>query len=262
MAQSRSPDRPGPHPRRTHNPLQSHRLYDRIVHLCADVGAHHTRDYEGTTLDTLRQMVALGMGASLLPALYVHLEVICEQLVIARPLPSRAPVRYISLVWLSSSPRENTYLAVVSKLGDSLKPYDATPPRWRFQYSAPANLEQLFWLLIETFVIAGSPLHETWNGVVVDQTKANERIFDGYLVAAVRLGDRRASNSWPGDGTARAAMRGAWLRKRYRACTATPRGLSAPPSRSAVSQGFGRVAEPQAGCRNQRSLISIAYRWR
>lgn len=108
---------------------RGHRLYDQIVHLCADVGAHHARDYEGTTLDTLRQMVALGMGASLLPALYVRSEVIREQLVVARPLSSRAPVRHISLVWRSSSPRENTYLAVVSKLRDSLKPWDATPPR-------------------------------------------------------------------------------------------------------------------------------------
>ena len=103
------------------------RLHDQIVQLCADVGAYHARDYEGTTLDTLRQMIAVGMGLSLLPSLYVRSEVIREQLVVARPMSTRAPVRHISLVWRSDAPREGTYLALVDSLRDSLRPWDTAP---------------------------------------------------------------------------------------------------------------------------------------
>lgn len=97
-----------------------HRLHDQIVRLCEDVGAIHARDYEGTTLDTLRQMVATGMGISLLPALYVRSEVMREQLVVARPMSSGAPVRHVSLIWRRNSPRQHTYEAVAGNLRQSL----------------------------------------------------------------------------------------------------------------------------------------------
>jgi LysR family hydrogen peroxide-inducible transcriptional activator len=50
-------------------------LHDQIAALCRDVGANLRKDYEGTSLDALRQMVAMGMGVTLLPALYVRSEV-------------------------------------------------------------------------------------------------------------------------------------------------------------------------------------------
>ncbi|WP_294931181.1 hydrogen peroxide-inducible genes activator [uncultured Paracoccus sp.] len=103
---------------------RGHQMHDQIVHLCKEVGAIHARDYEGTTLDTLRQMVAIGMGISLLPALYVRSEVLREQLVVARPLTSCAPVRHVALIWRRHSPREQTYLGVAAALSESLAPWD------------------------------------------------------------------------------------------------------------------------------------------
>ncbi|MET4126995.1 hydrogen peroxide-inducible genes activator [Roseovarius sp. MBR-6] len=50
-------------------------LHSQIAALCEDVGARLRQDYEGTSLDALRQMTALGMGASFLPALYALSEV-------------------------------------------------------------------------------------------------------------------------------------------------------------------------------------------
>lgn len=47
-------------------------------------------------------------------------------------------------------------------------------------------------LPIEPFVPEGPPLWDISNGDALDQTRARERILDGYLVAAVRLGDRKA----------------------------------------------------------------------
>ena len=50
-------------------------LHGQIAALCRDVGAHLRSDYEGTSLDALRQMVAMNMGTTLLPALYLRSEV-------------------------------------------------------------------------------------------------------------------------------------------------------------------------------------------
>ena len=46
-----------------------------ISALCESLGATVNRDYEGTSLDTLRQMVVMGMGITFLPSLYVASEI-------------------------------------------------------------------------------------------------------------------------------------------------------------------------------------------
>ncbi|WP_308915371.1 hydrogen peroxide-inducible genes activator [Jannaschia sp. LMIT008] len=76
-----------------------HRLHDTVAELAQATGAHLSLDYEGTSLDTLRQMVATGLGLSVLPALYVRSEVAREALVVARPLAAPQPGRDIGLVW-------------------------------------------------------------------------------------------------------------------------------------------------------------------
>ncbi|WP_167767128.1 LysR substrate-binding domain-containing protein [Jannaschia formosa] len=76
-----------------------HRLHDTVADLAEEVGAILSLDYEGTSLDTLRQMVATGLGLSILPALYVRSEVAREKLVTARPLPDPQPGRDIGLIW-------------------------------------------------------------------------------------------------------------------------------------------------------------------
>ena len=54
---------------------EHHHFHLQIHELCERLGAHVLRDYEGTSLDTLRQMVVLGMGIAFLPALYVRSEI-------------------------------------------------------------------------------------------------------------------------------------------------------------------------------------------
>ena len=60
--------------------ISEHHLFHRqITELCEQVGAHVLRDYEGTSLDTLRQMVVMGMGVAFLPALYAKSEIRNEE---------------------------------------------------------------------------------------------------------------------------------------------------------------------------------------
>ena len=86
-----------------------HRLFDQVRDICAEVGAHLSQDFEGTSLDTLRQMVAMGMGLSLLPALYVKSEVKAREGVVARAIKGRPPERTIGLVWRRGTVREGEY---------------------------------------------------------------------------------------------------------------------------------------------------------
>lgn len=99
------------------------RLDAQIRRLCRRAGAVLASDYEGTTLDTLRQMVASGMGISLLPALYVRSEVLREQLVVARPLAAAAPERELTLAWRRNSPRQAAYAALAGVLRTCLAPW-------------------------------------------------------------------------------------------------------------------------------------------
>jgi LysR family transcriptional regulator, hydrogen peroxide-inducible genes activator len=86
-----------------------HRMHGQIGDFCRAVGARLSPDYEGTSLDTLRQMVAMGMGLSLLPALYVRSEVARERLVVARPLSDPAPARTIGMVWRRGTARSGEF---------------------------------------------------------------------------------------------------------------------------------------------------------
>ena len=82
----------------------AHNLYDKVRDIGRDYGAEISHDYEGTSLDTLRQMVAMGMGISLMPALYVRSEVEPQDIVVARPFRGTAPARTIGMVWRKTSP--------------------------------------------------------------------------------------------------------------------------------------------------------------
>lgn len=86
-----------------------HRLYEQVERICAQYGAHLSHDYEGTSLDTLRQMVAMGMGLSLMPALYVKSEVAHQDIVVARPFRGTPPSRTIGMVWRQRAARESEY---------------------------------------------------------------------------------------------------------------------------------------------------------
>ncbi|MGH6945721.1 MAG: LysR substrate-binding domain-containing protein [Kiloniellales bacterium] len=90
---------------------RGHRLHDQVRALCQEYGANLALDYEGTSLDTLRQMVGMGMGISFMPALYVKSEVAKDsRAVVARSLRSRCPSRTVGMVWRRHSARHEEFL--------------------------------------------------------------------------------------------------------------------------------------------------------
>jgi LysR family transcriptional regulator, hydrogen peroxide-inducible genes activator len=52
-----------------------HHLHRQVAEICADYGMIVLRDYEGTSLDSLRQMAGSGLGLAILPEFYIRSEV-------------------------------------------------------------------------------------------------------------------------------------------------------------------------------------------
>ena len=92
-------------------------LHDQIQVICAEYGAEIVRDYEGTSLDALRQMVAMGMGVTFLPQLYVSSEIDPrEQAVVAIPLSRPGFSRSVGLVWRRGSGARLIYDRIASAI--------------------------------------------------------------------------------------------------------------------------------------------------
>jgi LysR family hydrogen peroxide-inducible transcriptional activator len=93
-----------------------HRLHEQVRQICADSGAELSLDYEATSLDTIRQMVAMGLGISLLPALYIRSEVRPNTMVTARPLAGPQPFRAVGMVWRKRAARAEEYIELAQIL--------------------------------------------------------------------------------------------------------------------------------------------------
>ncbi len=82
-----------------------HRLLDDVRSLAAVSGAILAEDYEGTSLDTLRQMVSIEMGLSLFPELYIRSEMRSENNVALVELDGWVGERQIGVYWRRQSMR-------------------------------------------------------------------------------------------------------------------------------------------------------------
>jgi LysR family hydrogen peroxide-inducible transcriptional activator len=78
-------------------------LHEQVLRLCEQSGARLRRDYEGTSLDALRQMVSIGLGVTFLPALYVDSEVRGESDVHVLKPEKGMLARSIGLAWRRSA---------------------------------------------------------------------------------------------------------------------------------------------------------------
>jgi len=98
-----------------------HLLYRQVADLCSDFGADLSHDFEGTSLDTIRLMVGMGMGISFMPTVYVLFEVAKDTQVVARPLINKPPSRTIALAWRRHSARGDEYRALAAIIRSILR---------------------------------------------------------------------------------------------------------------------------------------------
>lgn len=88
---------------------RNHQLHEVIVALCEECGARLRYDFEGTSLDTLREMVMMGLGVTFLPGLYVRREIVTDPDLKVIELQGRSIYRNIGIVWRKSSSLQRTY---------------------------------------------------------------------------------------------------------------------------------------------------------
>ncbi len=98
---------------------QGHRL-DTIIRRIAEAsGARVSSEYEGTSLDAIRQMAELGAGVAVLPSLYALTEGRRDRGLIVRPIDDRLARRQIALVWRNTSPLETGLRALAAILREA-----------------------------------------------------------------------------------------------------------------------------------------------
>jgi LysR family hydrogen peroxide-inducible transcriptional activator len=102
--------------------LQDHdQLHMQIQRLCDLLGAEVNRQYEGTSLDTLRQMVTMGMGLAFLPALYIHAEIRPGEGLSVLTLSDQGVMREHALLWRRTSPSRQLFRELATKLRSLIK---------------------------------------------------------------------------------------------------------------------------------------------
>jgi LysR family hydrogen peroxide-inducible transcriptional activator len=97
---------------------EHHHFHRQIEELCGRLGAHIRRDYEGTSLDTLRHMVTMGMGIAFLPALYIRSEIHRPLELKVTTLRGEVVERTHALAWRASSPARQLFREISDVIRD------------------------------------------------------------------------------------------------------------------------------------------------
>ncbi len=91
-----------------------HCFRDQVIAQCPDCADRPDTDepFAGSSLETIRHMVASGLGITVLPLTSINPETDQGQLLATRPFRGSAPTRRITLAWRRSFPRPEAVTAV------------------------------------------------------------------------------------------------------------------------------------------------------
>jgi LysR family hydrogen peroxide-inducible transcriptional activator len=78
---------------------------DQVLDLCSQAGAGGPQVLEGSSLETIRLMVASGVGITVMPSSAVDTLPKDDALLRVRPFAEPTPTRRVGLVWRASFPR-------------------------------------------------------------------------------------------------------------------------------------------------------------
>jgi len=101
--------------------VEQYSSYHQMELQCVELGANIARDYEGTSLDALRQMVIMRMGLTFLPALYIFSEIHQPQGLSIRDVEKLKLSRTHVLAWRRNSPNRSFYRQLAEKIRELAK---------------------------------------------------------------------------------------------------------------------------------------------
>lgn len=91
-------------------------LHDLVEQLAMKAGTYLSRDYEGGSLDAVRQMAVMGAGVAILPSLYALAEAVRDPEFKIRRLDHPDAVHPIALHWRCTSPAAEDFRRLASEL--------------------------------------------------------------------------------------------------------------------------------------------------
>jgi LysR family hydrogen peroxide-inducible transcriptional activator len=100
---------------------EGHCLRDQALEVCGRVSVKEPQDFRATSLETVRQMVAAGIGTTLLPALAIDETGLPEASLAVRPFNDPRPNRVITAAWRATSAREATMREVGQVIRDAVR---------------------------------------------------------------------------------------------------------------------------------------------
>ena len=101
---------------------EGHCLRDQALSVCG-AGSDNREEVRATSLETLRQMVGMGLGITLLPAMAVDASPrLTKKTIAIRPFKAPAPGRTIGLIWRKRAPFAETFERLAETLKQTLPP--------------------------------------------------------------------------------------------------------------------------------------------
>jgi LysR family transcriptional regulator, hydrogen peroxide-inducible genes activator len=99
---------------------KGHHLHSVVETLCQRTGATLRDDYQGTSLDTLREMVASGLGVAVLPMIYTRNRLVSDPSIVLRELADYPLVRTIGMCWRQSTPQGDRFQSIANVVMSSV----------------------------------------------------------------------------------------------------------------------------------------------
>jgi LysR family hydrogen peroxide-inducible transcriptional activator len=99
-----------------------HCLRDQALEVCSRVEVKEAEDFRATSLETLRQMVAAGLGITLLPQLSAESPFGAQRGITIRPFAKPVPTRSVGAVWRKSSTRAAAITGVCDVIDKVMSP--------------------------------------------------------------------------------------------------------------------------------------------
>lgn len=98
-----------------------HHLHRQVIDICGELRAQPLLDYEGTSLDSLRQMAGSGIGLAILPELYLRSEAGGADMVHRLEVTDWSAVRSIAAVWRQGAAYGDSYRLIAQAIADEAR---------------------------------------------------------------------------------------------------------------------------------------------
>lgn len=98
-----------------------HHAHRQVSEICDELGAELLEGYEGTSLDSLRQMCGSGLGFAVLPELYLRSEVGGENMVARLSVTDWSANRSIAAAWRTGVAYEDRYRLIADTIASEAR---------------------------------------------------------------------------------------------------------------------------------------------